>query len=674
MARKSVRRKSASPREAKSQAAANAAAALAAEMEPGEVRPAQAIETNVRMARFLEAAIGKERARLSDTSRRLQDKDKPARLKARSALIFPQDRLGLERVVGKRDIVQLSYLYAALRAARAVCRIRVRGNSPAPPDFGTGFLVAPGVLLTNHHVLDLADTASLSLAEFNVELDLNFVEAQPRLFNLLPDRLFITSADLDFTFVAVNSIATDGTPLSTFGWLPLMRESGKGVNGEYASIIQHPNGEAKQIVLRENQIIALDPEIYQGIGSAFIHYRSDTERGSSGAPVFNDQFDVVALHHKAVPAYNKNGERLARDGTVWTSERGEDELRWVANEGVRISAIFSALDRMTLSHPQAGALMALLEHGEPGSLFSALDGRRGPIVRDVSEGEPLEATALARRKGYDSNFLGFAVLLPKMSKALKKKVAQLVDGSGHELKYTHFSVVMHAARRTPLFVAANIDGAKFLDPAVDPRWRIDKRIDPGHQSGNDLYSNNPFDKGHMVRRLDPAWGSQQDSDDGVTDTYHYTNAAPQEHSFNDGLWGDVEDYILGLAKEADHKITVFTGPVLDDDDREYGDQRPGGPWQIPVRFWKIICYEKADGTRSATGFLLDQADEIAGLLEGLTPLPRARETARVHQKAVTDIEALTKLDFGALRRFDPLRDLEATKRTRRIMLPANIVV
>lgn len=668
-----IRGRSTTPRAPKSKTAAGAAAAAAA-MLPGEIRPAEAIETNARASRLLAAAIGKERERLSDRSRRLQDSDQPARLKTRSALIFPQDRLGLERIVGVRDIVQITFLHAALQAARAVCRIRIRGESPAPPDFGTGFLVAPGVLLTNHHVLDLPETASLSQAEFNVELDLNFVESQPRIFNFIPDRLFVTSPDLDFTFVAVNARATDGTPLSTFGWLPLLRQSGKGVSGEYASIVQHPGGEPKQIVLRENQIIALDPDVYPGIGEAFIHYRSDTERGSSGAPVFNDQFDVIGLHHKAVPAYNEKGQRLNRDGRVWTPDQGEDELQWVANEAVRISAIFKALDRLTHAHPHAGALMALLEHGEPGHLFSALGGQRGPIVRDVGEGEPLEATALARRKGYDANFLGFAVPLPKMPTVLKKQVAPLLDGSGHELKYTHFTVVMHSARRTPLFVAANIDGDKYRDPTVDPRWRIDRRIDAAHQSGNELYSNNPFDKGHMVRRLDPAWGSQQDSNDGVTDTYHYTNAAPQEHSFNDGLWGDVEDYILGLAKAKDHRISVFTGPVLAADDRNYGSERPGGPWKVPVRFWKVICYVKPDGTRSATGFLLDQEDEIAGLLEGLTPLPQAREVARVHQKSVADIERLTRLDFGALQRFDPLRDLEATKRTRRILLPANIVV
>jgi hypothetical protein len=83
---------------------------------------------------------------------------------------------------------------------------------------------------------------------------------------------------------------------------------------------------------------------------------------------------------------------------------------------------------------------------------------------------------------------------------------------------------------------------------------------------------------------------------------------------------------------------------------------------------------KADGTKSATGFVLDQSDEIANLLEGFTPLPQAREVARVHQRTVKHIEGLTDLDFGQLKMFDPLDQLEATKQVRRIRLPEQIVV
>jgi hypothetical protein len=72
--------------------------------------------------------------------------------------------------------------------------------------------------------------------------------------------------------------------------------------------------------------------------------------------------------------------------------------------------------------------------------------------------------------------------------------------------------------------------------------------------------------------------------------------------------------------------------------------------------------------------LLDQSDEIADLVEGFTPLPRAREVARVHQRAVEEIQQLTNLDFGSLRTFDPLKQLEATKRTVRIRIPEQMVL
>ena len=129
-----------------------------------------------------------------------------------------------------------------------------------------------------------------------------------------------------------------------------------------------------------------------------------------------------------------------------------------------------------------------------------------------------------------------------------------------------------------------------------------------------------------------------------------------------------------MAAAADHKISVFTGPVFGTGDMSYGQTRRGGPWLIPARFWKVIVYKKSDGTKSATGFLLDQSDEIADLMEGFTPLPRARETARIHQRAVEEMEGLTSLDFGPLRNFDPLHQLETTKRSVRIRLPDQIVL
>jgi endonuclease G len=644
--------------------------------------PAAAVETDPKRAHAISKGLAAGRDVLKKVAR--TKRDDPERMRARMSLVYPQDTHGYERILGERDIVQITFLHQALEAARSVCRLRVRAETPGPPAFGTGFLVAPGVLLTNHHVLDSANTAHLTLAEFDVELNLNYVLRQPRIFNLMPDKLFVTDAGLDFTFVAVNSVAHDGTPLTDFRWLRLLRQSGKGLNGEWATIIQHPGGQTKQIVLRENQIISLPKEYQRMVGPAFLHYRSDTEPGSSGSPVLNDQLAVVALHHKSVPLYNSQGQVVTSDGkTVWTPAMRESARSWIANEGVRISAIFAQLDQLALSSPHAAAALALLEDGVPRGVFSVLSGGRMPSTEAVEEGAELDAAARARRKGkgYKPDFLDIAVPLPKPGKALEKLVRPLDDNAQPkgsrpgELIYTHFSVVMHKERRMAIFAAVNVDGELRKPPTAKPQWRADARIAKSAQSLNDLYAGNQLDKGHLVRRLDPVWGEgQQEVDDAVIDTYHYTNAAPQEHTFNDGIWGDVEDYILGLAQEKKRRISVFTGPVFDDDDIEYRPNKPGGPWRIPARFWKVIVYVKPDGSPSATGFLLDQSDRIVDLDEKLTPLPEARKVATLHQKTVEEIEKLTDLDFGKLKTFDPLKSLEIMGGAKRIVIPSQIVV
>lgn len=292
---------------------------MAVEIAESTPNPALAIEMDANRARALGRAISTEVSRLKRET--LDHRDKAARLKVRMGFVHPSDQFGLQRIVGERDILQITFLRQALEAAKSVCRIRVRGDTPAPPSFGTGFLVAPGVLLTNHHVLDTPEAALLSLAEFDAELDVNYVAREPRLFNLLPDKLFVTDPALDFTFCAVNSVAHDGTPLAEFKFLTLLRDSGKGLNGEWATIIQHPEGQTKQIVIRESRIVVLPEPERSRVGEDFVHYTSDTERGSSGSPVLNDQLEVLALHHKAIPRFDAKGRIMARGGKLWSTLR-----------------------------------------------------------------------------------------------------------------------------------------------------------------------------------------------------------------------------------------------------------------------------------------------------------------------------------------------------------------
>ncbi|SEI63269.1 Endonuclease I [Deinococcus reticulitermitis] len=243
---------------------------------------------------------------------------------------LPEDaRLPLERVLGANDLVGVAYLDLARAASRAVGRVVLRDARGRTQGYGTGWLCGPGALLTNHHVLESAAVARTAVVEFDYELRPDGTLRDRVTLNLDPDTLFLTSEGLDYSLVAV------GGDTSAFGWLPLFGSVGKVLVGEALSIIQHPSGEPKQIALRENRLVDLLPD--------FLHYETDTAPGSSGSPVFNDAWEVVALHHSGVPRKDAQGRTLRRDGQPVQPGDPDTLIDWIANEGVRVSRIVADL-------------------------------------------------------------------------------------------------------------------------------------------------------------------------------------------------------------------------------------------------------------------------------------------------------------------------------------------
>ncbi|MFB7256193.1 endonuclease [Streptomyces nojiriensis] len=255
------------------------------------------------------------------------------------------DLLTLERFMGRNDLIGIDYLEGGYLAARSVGRITVR--NPGSSHQGTGFLVSPSLLMTNNHVLGSAEEAAAGVVEFNFQAGLDGLPLVPVVFQLDPQSFFVTHRDLDFTVVAVSARSRDGQPLASFGRLPLKEARGKAVIGELVNIIQHPNGEPKQLALRDNQIVDVLDD--------YLHYSADTAHGSSGAPVLNDQWEVVALHHAGAPRKDRDGNVLAIDGTPWQPSMGEHRVDWKANEGVRVSRVLGAIQQVPLS----GAAAAL---------------------------------------------------------------------------------------------------------------------------------------------------------------------------------------------------------------------------------------------------------------------------------------------------------------------------
>ncbi len=264
--------------------------------------------------------------------------------------------------------------------------------------------------------------------------------------------------------------------------------------------------------------------------------------------------------------------------------------------------------------------------------------------------------SLAPAPGYDESFLAAPVPLP--------------SATGRDVRvlpYRHFTVALAPERRLALLTAVNIDGARIVEVERGDDWHLDERVPADEQTGPAVYARNDLDRGHLVRRRDPVWGEPAEAAAANVDTFCYTNAAPQAAEFNQGkeLWVGLEDHLLAYAETNDLRLSVFTGPVLDDDDPLYRGTR------IPLRFWKVAAWTtastSADGepTLRTAAFLLDQSPQLADLdldddrrVRG-DDAPPPLGPFRTFQVPVGDVAAVTGLELESLVTADVLEPVPA---------------
>lgn len=252
--------------------------------------------------------------------------------------------LNLERILGTNDLVNIYFLQDALLISRTVGRVWICDSSGVLRGYGNGFMVSPSLMLTNYHVLPDAESALHSKIEFNYQLTDQDKLSDSELFELDPTSFYYSFEALDFALIAVKPMSTSGALLSGFGYNQLSKEEGKTIISQWLNIIQHAAGMPKQVALRGNQLI--------DIMEHFIHYTTDTVPGSSGSPVYNERWEVVAIHHSGVWEEDKDGHILALNGSKWTASMGEDQIKWKANEGVRISSIIKHLEQQPFNSSQ----------------------------------------------------------------------------------------------------------------------------------------------------------------------------------------------------------------------------------------------------------------------------------------------------------------------------------
>lgn len=208
--------------------------------------------------------------------------------------------LTYEKVIGLSNLLGIAWLSHALELAAPVVRLIT------PAGFGSGFLIAPDLLLTNNHVLPDTQSANGTSVEFNYQV--NWAgELEPVRRYMLDSSYFRTNPHLDYTIVLVKD-----SPGDLYGYVDIAKRNDPTVN-DFVSIIQHPQGGPKQICFTDNKVSAVFDDLVQ--------YSTDTEPGSSGSPVFNQRWEIVGLHHR--------GGGLT----------GPDGKKYFTNEGILISSI-----------------------------------------------------------------------------------------------------------------------------------------------------------------------------------------------------------------------------------------------------------------------------------------------------------------------------------------------
>lgn len=265
-------------------------------------------------------------------------------------------KLGEEALIDADDTVSVEFFERAAMASLSVGLMSVMGEAR-----GTGFFVGPGILVTNNHVVDSELMAGASMIVMNKEENRVGPAKLEQEYELDPKRFFFTHKELDFTLVATKKKSSRGLPVEEFGALRLIRGEGKILKGHNANIIQHMSGKEKVVAFRQSVLVELTN---RGNLADFCYYTGDTAKGSSGSPVFNDLWQVIALHHHGLPKLDVNGQVLDRNGKQISKETAVEHpelIAWEANEGTRVSRLVAELEKADLNPAMTAIRTGLLE-------------------------------------------------------------------------------------------------------------------------------------------------------------------------------------------------------------------------------------------------------------------------------------------------------------------------
>jgi hypothetical protein len=193
--------------------------------------------------------------------------------------------------------------------APAVCLLRV--ENPFGSFYGTGFRISDKLILSNHHVLFPNNQVATKVqADFGFDVDVHGASIAVTSLEGITSTIKSEKAD-DWGVIEI--------PDMRHCWPILALDAAPAPQiGDLAYILQHPGGQQKRLGYVRNMISDVDERV--------VRYLTDTQPGSSGAPVFDTGGRLIALHH----AGGRPVEVVGKPPVA-------------KNEGIRISRVLAQL-------------------------------------------------------------------------------------------------------------------------------------------------------------------------------------------------------------------------------------------------------------------------------------------------------------------------------------------
>ena len=274
-----------------------------------------------------------------------------------------------EAVWGQNNLISAHFLTEGAEVQKAVAMVTLKqsySGLPAGNGWGSGFLISDTLFMTNNHVIPSEAFCDKVNMQFNYQDHYDSTPtAGSEFFETNENSFFHTNAALDYTVVRLarkpyrfrfpftrvatsrfaNSIPKESPqaltdsiggnlceseqmaalkdlrdvinkerPIAAFDPQRFLTYFGYTAGNKYGhlnlrpsvsypsglrlNVVQHPRGRKKEVVVQQNELRDTHTNV--------IHYYSDTDYGSSGSPVFNNTWDLMALHHARNPAESAN--------------------------------------------------------------------------------------------------------------------------------------------------------------------------------------------------------------------------------------------------------------------------------------------------------------------------------------------------------------------------------